>query len=128
MKPSDYPDVVQSVWAIHAAFRNLGFSSDDIFVRIAQNGEPCAAPGLWAFTELHAQNKTFTVTCLPLGALTDEEFAAKWTEFATKFNEREFEDEDLHAVYEKWFLHRVGAYQFYAGLTAKGFVPPVNMS
>lgn len=111
-------------WAWQQAFRKLGFSSDNIFVSINRNGEIPGAP-LWVFVLLKTQGLDFTVPAGPF-EVSEETFAAKWTEFCTAFNERRIDEGDLIAAYQERMADK--HVPLVEGLLRKGFRIPGHRS
>jgi hypothetical protein len=86
-------------WAWQQAFRKLGFPSENIFVSINRNGAIPDSPP-WVFVLLRAQGLEFTVPAGPFD-VTEQEFAAKWTEFCDAFNAGKIDESDLMAEYNE---------------------------
>jgi hypothetical protein len=127
INPQDFPETIQECWAVHQAFRALGFSPDDIYVMVAKEAtRPDCEAAL--FSVLKAQGHEFSVT---LGLYSSEEAAnadvAQWTEFVNMANGGAFSTDDLSEIYKESsiFENRV---QFITALHNKGIRPSKEWS
>ncbi len=116
---SEYPEILLDAWCCHEAFRRFGFSADEIFMHVSQNGEQPGAP--WLFSVLKAQGKEFTITIGPLGDQTPEALMALWHQFAAVTNARSPDDAEMQEIWEKGIIWRIGPTNLAMGLMNKGF-------
>jgi hypothetical protein len=110
-----YGEDILNLWAIHFAFIQLGFDTADIYLLFTEG--PSLA------VQLHAQGKTFTVTCGKMPC-TQEDFTRRWGTFVELQNAHTA-DETLEEFWEQSVM-RETITLFTANLLAKGFRLPCN--
>lgn len=117
MKLTDYPEGITYAWCAHQTFRRLGFAADDVWLVIAQASDD--DNNLHAFMTLKAQGNELHVDCGP----ADEAFADTWKAFCDRFNNEEFQEDELQKLYgaSNFSTH---ATQFALLLLEKGFKIP----
>jgi hypothetical protein len=125
--PKRYPDAIKECWAIHEALRTLGFAAEDIYVVKGQSAQHGFNPPAF-FVVLKAQEREFVVT---VGLYESEqlldEAIEQWTEFATRFNDSEFEEKDMQEIFESSNVGR-NKTQFVVALLSKGLKCPSGMN
>lgn len=99
LDPRQYPAEIQECWAVHQAFRALGFPPEDIYVAVGKDARhPEFEVAL--FVLLKAQGKEFLVT---LGGYPSDEAVesvlGKWTEFVELWKGDAFDDELMRDIY-----------------------------
>lgn len=109
----DYSKTVRELWALHNAFRRLGFPADDIYMcpDTILHGETG-----YAGIQVSQNGKTFAVS-VPRDS-TAEELVKEWDRFCAQLPE--FKDWELNAIYVASFAREAGA-GIVIGLQAKGF-------
>ena len=127
LDPRQYPEEVRECWAVHQAFRALGFAPEDIYVAVggdARHPEFNAA----LFVVLKAQGKEFIVT---LGGYASEEQAEavlqQWEAFATFSNDGAFDEGVMTSIYEMSNVMQ-NKVEFVTALFNKGIRPTQEWS
>lgn len=130
MSPSDpraFSEDIRECWAVHQAFRSLGFLPDNIYISVGRDiRHPQADACL--FVVLKAQGKDFTVT---VGAYPSEEKATAavgtWHNFVTLANGGAFERESLDKIYESSHVF-ANSVELVLSLHEKGIRPMMEWS
>ena len=100
LDPMQYPEPIRECWAVHQAFRALGFAPEEIYVAI---GKDARHPQFEAalFVVLRAQGKEFLVTLDGYASEAAAEAAVnQWEAFATFSNDGTFDEGVLKVIYD----------------------------
>lgn len=110
----DFSRTVRELWAIHNAYRLLGFPADDISLvpDAILNGRTG-----YAGLQVKQGAKTF-VTSIPR-PMTAEAVVEEWSRLCAQIHE--FKDQELDAVYATSFIRNDGGLGLIWGLQSKGF-------
>jgi hypothetical protein len=113
MRPiAEYAAPFREGWAVHEAFRRLGFPPDSIHV----HKNPSPDDNLCVV--LRHIGKQFAVT---VGKVTDD-WEAEWTAFAQSVNSHGFTEAELYDVWDGSFVAN-NTVSLLLGLKAKGIEP-----
>lgn len=100
LDPRKYSPEVQECWCVYQALRKLGFSADNIYVLMAQNGRALHVP-ISLFVILRSQDKEFNIILCNYSSEDEaEEVLEEWARFVTYANEGSFEQGILNEIYE----------------------------
>ena len=113
-----FDEIIWKLWEGFAAFRQLGFSADDIYVCPSMMDPNTRQEG--AGLILRAQNKQFVVF-VGETKKTPDELSKEWTSFANQLND--IPDEVLTKRWSKSPFHR-NSFYFIEALAGKGFTLP----
>lgn len=120
MKLSEFPKVYRDTLAYWCAFRNLGFSADDLYFGFGEvSGQPCIV-----HLQLQTQGKTFTVTVGQLLGETEADVHKIWLRMGAAVHASS--EAERKACYE---AHLIGSNidyyaTFVATIQSKGIVVP----
>ena len=114
-----YPEAIRECWAVHQAFRALGFPAGDIYVANAQNGLSVV---------LRSQGKEFIVNLC--GYQSEEAvnaFLEQWPAFVALSNDGQFDQAALDNIYHASNVMQ-NKFEFVAAMVAKGILPSQEWS
>lgn len=109
-----YAKVIEQVWSIHEAFRQLGFRPDEIFV------EPSSLGRL--HVRLMSQKKEFRVDIAD-PVTQPNRFIVEWTTFLGMLRTGAVSQEDLKRIWSRSEISKRRE-ELVRALQAKGFKPP----
>jgi hypothetical protein len=113
MKINDYPAPIREAWAMHEAFRKLGYPAGCIFVHRNPDGE--------LFVVLRHSCRQFAVSC----GLAGDNWQSEWNGFAEAVNDHSFSDKDLEQIWESSWV-RQNSVGMLLKMAEKGFEPSVK--
>jgi hypothetical protein len=124
VKYNEIPRVLQIAACLHNAYRQLGYSSDDIFMEVADTTDPEVRAGeLGVFMLLRAQGKEFRYTCGGWPKKTEGRLRDEWTRVCDAINSHELSEPEFRRMYDTRFPE-VRLIQLAAALKLKGFTIP----
>lgn len=106
-------------------FRKLGFTSEQLFMQIANSAMSKGAES--CFCVLEAQNKKFTIDCGPIGGIGVEAFKEEFLIAVDEINHRRMSDEDLDRLIDEHQMFK-DKVRFLQAFLAKGFVLPKDLN
>ncbi len=115
IRRKDIPEAFQEALGTHEAFRKLGYSADDIWVHLRDDG--------MMFVIVRPQGQPDFAVGVGKCAMTPEEWRVQWPALATAVSEGRVSPKDMNAMWVASvpFRHKV---DFISALLMKGLSPP----